>query len=290
MSLFYKPNRKPDWNYGGPRWRLSRSKIALFTDCPRCFYVDNKLGVARPPGFPFNLNSAVDALLKKEFDVHREKGEPHPIMQEYNIDVLPFKHANLDVWRENFKGVEFLHTPTGMLVAGAVDDLWVNKKGELIVVDYKSTSKDARIVALDEEWHDGYKHQMETYQWLLRQNGFAVNDTGYFVYANATKDREGFDGRLEFELTLIPYKGDDSWLEPTLFKLKECLDSNLLPAASVDCDYCRYRRAAGEALLPFANAQAQSDPVMAKSEKTAIKKSKKKDNEYEQTHETAQLF
>ena len=65
MSQFYKPNRKPDWNYGGPRWRLSRSKIALFLECARCFYIDNKLGVARPPGFPFNLNSAVDFLLKK---------------------------------------------------------------------------------------------------------------------------------------------------------------------------------------------------------------------------------
>ena len=71
MSLFYKPNRKPDWNYGGPKWRLSRSKIALFMECPRCFYIDNVLGVARPPGFPFNLNSAVDALLKKEFDALR---------------------------------------------------------------------------------------------------------------------------------------------------------------------------------------------------------------------------
>jgi hypothetical protein len=288
MSLFYKPNRKSDYNYGGPRWRLSRSKIALFTECPRCFYIDNKLGVARPPGFPFNLNSAVDALLKKEFDVHRAKGEPHPIMQEYKIDVLPFSHASLDVWRENFKGVECKHEPTGMTVAGAVDDLWVNKAGELIVVDYKSTSKDARIVALDEAWHDGYKRQMETYQWLLRQNGFKVNDTGYFVYANASKDRDGFDGRLEFELTLIPYTGDASWVDKTLLAIKECLDSNLLPAASLDCDYCRYRESTGKALLPFANSHAQSTP--ATSEKSSIKKSKKKDQEIEKTHETAQLF
>jgi len=47
---------------------LSRSKVELFQDCPRCFYLDRRLGIARPPGFPFNLNSAVDALLKTEFD------------------------------------------------------------------------------------------------------------------------------------------------------------------------------------------------------------------------------
>jgi hypothetical protein len=41
---------------------LSRSKVELFIDCPRCFYLDRRLGIGRPPGFPFNLNSAVDAL------------------------------------------------------------------------------------------------------------------------------------------------------------------------------------------------------------------------------------
>jgi len=56
----YNPNRNADWNYGGKKWRLSRSKIDFFTECPRCFYLDNKLGTKRP-GFPsFNLNIAVD--------------------------------------------------------------------------------------------------------------------------------------------------------------------------------------------------------------------------------------
>lgn len=266
MSQFYKPNRKPDWNYGGPKWRLSRSKIDLFCECPRCFYVDNKLGVARPPGFPFNLNSAVDALLKKEFDGHRAAKSRHPLCERYGVDAVPFAHAELDVWRENFKGVEYFHEPTGMTVAGAVDDVWVNPAGELIVVDYKSTSKDKRIESLDEEWHRGYKRQMEVYQWLLRRRGFTVSSTGYWVYANAGKDREAFDGKLEFEVTLISYTGDDSWVEPTLLRLKACLDSSELPVPGPDCDYCRYREAAGKALLPFmparpADAGPKSAPV-----------------------------
>lgn len=253
MSLYYKPNRKPDYNYGGPRWRLSRSKVGLFMECQRCFYTDNKLGVARPPGFPFNLNSAVDALLKKEFDALRESGQKHALHEEYGVDAVPFKHKDLDVWRENFKGVEYRHPATGMLVCGAVDDIWVNGKGELIVVDYKSTSKDKRIDSLDEEWHDGYKRQMEFYQWLLRRNGFEVSNTGYWVYANATKERDGFDAKLEFEMTLIPHEGSDTWVEPTLLALKECLDSEEIPMPTADCDYCRYREAAGKALLAQAS-------------------------------------
>ncbi|MBI5004291.1 PD-(D/E)XK nuclease family protein [Candidatus Kaiserbacteria bacterium] len=248
MSGFYKPNRKPDWNYGGSRWRLSRSKIDLFMQCKRCFYLDNKLGVARPPGFPFNLNSAVDALLKKEFDIHRAHGAAHPLMEQYGVDAVPYTHEDLDIWRENFKGIEYVHQPTGFTVSGAVDDIWVNPAGELIVVDYKSTSKDTKIESLDEDWHIGYKRQMEVYQWLLRQRGFDVSDTGYFVYANASKDEKAFDRKLVFDVTLIPYKGDADWIDDTLLAIKKCLDSEQIPPANSDCDYCLYREAAGKAL------------------------------------------
>jgi CRISPR/Cas system-associated exonuclease Cas4 (RecB family) len=282
MSIYYKPNRKPDWNYGGPKWRLSRSKIDLFKECPRCFYVDNKLGVARPPGFPFNLNSAVDALLKKEFDIHRADGSAHPIMDTYGVDAKPFSHPKLDVWRENFKGIECKHEKTGFVVSGAVDDLWVNPKGELIVVDYKSTSKDEKIEALDKEWHDGYKRQMEVYQWLLRQCGFEVSDTGYFVYANASKDREAFDAKLEFDVTLIPYTGNADWVEPTLLEIKACLDADVVPAKGESCDYCNYREAAG-AVLQQAVKKSVTKP------ETPLRKKLAKTEKHEET-KTAQLF
>jgi len=251
MSGFYKPHRKPDWNYGGPRWRLSRSKIDLFMECPRCFYIDNRLGTARPPGFPFNLNSAVDHLLKKEFDIHRAGKTAHPLMKSYGVDAVPFEHANMDVWRENFKGIEYRHPATGFAICGAVDDIWVNPAGELIVVDYKSTSKDGDITELEEDWHIGYKRQMEVYQWLLRQNGFKVSDTGYFVYANGITDKKAFDGKLEFDLTLIPYTGNGGWIEEAIVDIKKCLDANEVPAVGAQCDYCTYRKAARDVQTEF---------------------------------------
>ena len=278
MSQYYKPNRKPDWTYGGLKWRLSRSKIALYLDCPRCFYIDNKLGVARPPGFPFNLNSAVDALLKKEFDIHRADASAHPLMKQYGVEAVPFVHNDIDVWRDNFKGVQCQHAPTGFTISGAVDDVWVNKKGELIVVDYKATSKDEKIEALDKDWHVGYKRQIEIYQWLLRQNGFKVSNTGYFVYANASKDKKAFDAILEFEVTLVPYTGNADWVEKTLRDIKKCLNDKDVPDKTPDCDYCNYREAAGKALLA---AQPKVRKVLSADKKTPK-------NDVEKT--TGQLF
>jgi hypothetical protein len=281
VSQFYKPNRKPDYNYGGAKWTLSRSKIDLFLECQRCFYLDNKLGVARPPGFPFNLNSAVDALLKKELDAHRAAGTQHPLAKAYGLDAIPLAHAKIDEWRDALRnGIKCVHNKTGLTVRGGVDDIWIGKDGKLIVIDYKATSKEGKIEALEEEWHRGYKRQIEIYQWLLRQNGFDVSDTGYWFYANASKDREAFDGRLDFELTLVPYTGSTDWVDEALVRLKACLDSDSLPGAGLECDYCRYREAAGKALLPFVPRPSPIAPAGKKIAKTS----------HEEKEHTAHLF
>lgn len=226
----------------GDPFKLSRSKIELSMECPRCFYLDRRLGIGRPPGFPFTLNNAVDALLKKEFDIHRYRGTKHPLMERYGVDAVPFAHDMIDEWRKNFKGIQYLHRPTNFVITGAVDDIWINPKQELIVVDYKATSTENEIT-LEAEYRQAYKRQMEIYQWLLRKSGFKVSDTSYFVYANGDKDKRAFDGKLEFSIILLPYKGNDSWVEPKLKEIAACLAGDL-PEASPTCEYCAYRDAA----------------------------------------------
>jgi len=250
MSQYYNAQRTR--NLFDPQskdpFNLSRSKIDSFLGCPRCFYLDRRLGVAQPPGYPFSLNSAVDTLLKKEFDIHRAKNKAHPLMEQYGIDARPVEHEKLDEWRENFKGIRYHHKPTNFIITGAIDDLWQNSKGEYIVVDYKATSKNGKIEELDQDWQDSYKRQMEVYQWLLRQNGYKVSNTGYFVYCNGIKDKEAFDAKLEFDVTLISYDGNDDWVEKTIIDAHQCLKSNTIPEADPDCDYCAYRKAVGEVM------------------------------------------
>jgi len=200
-----------------------------------------RLGISQPGGYPFTLNSAVDHLLKKEFDIHRAGATTHPLMKHYGIDAVPFQHEDMDKWRHNFTGVQFLHKPTGFLIYGAVDDVWIDPDGQIMVVDYKATSKEGEVT-LDAEWQDGYKRQMEIYQWLLRQNGFKVSDIGYFVYANGQKDRKAFDGKLEFDIKIIPYTGSDKWVEKAILDVKECLDNENIPSYTDGCDFCKYQK------------------------------------------------
>jgi len=221
---------------------ISRSKIDMFYDCPRCFYMDRRLKVKRPSMPGFSLNSAVDTLLKNEFDLLRKEQKPHELMVLYKIDALPFNHPDLPVWRDDvhkYIGASVVHEPTNLEVCGIVDDIWVRPNGELIIVDYKSTSTKEEI-SLEDKYKQGYKRQMELYQWIYRKKGFTVSNTGYFVYANATKDREKFDGRLEFEMQLISHEGTDAWVEPMLLAIKQALDSEIVPQPSETCEYCNY--------------------------------------------------
>lgn len=248
--------------------RISRSKIDLFVKCPRCFWLDVKHGVKRPPPAPYTINSSIDYLLKQEFDKYRVKGEPHPIMTEAGIQAVPYDSPEMDKWRENFVGVRYHHVPTDFLVTGAVDDVWVNKKGQLMVVDYKSTG------ANEHKIHESYPRQMEIYQWLLAQNGYDVLPTGYFVFARVSK-ADGFSlptdkmshGRgerqaaLPFDIFVEPLKGDTSWIPDTLVRARAVLDMDTPPPPSEKCinpetqrekddAWCKYRLDAVKAATP----------------------------------------
>lgn len=233
--------------------------------CPRCFWLDARLHIVRPSGPPFNINKAIDELFKKEFDSYRIKGEPHPLMVEFSVDAIPMKHDKLSDWRQNFTGVATVHSPTNLWVYGAIDDLWVNSKGEAVVVDYKATAKDGDV-GINSDWQISYKRQLEVYQWLLRNNGLEVSNIGYFVYTNGNINAEGFFNKVEFKTKLIPYEGDDSWIEPTLVKMKSCLEDDNMPpvgesAMGGDCEFCTYARQRTElTLAALDKKKAKSKP------------------------------
>lgn len=253
-SIPYKPGQPAPF-------KVSRSKIELYMQCPRCFWLDVRLKIKRPDGPPFNINKAIDELFKKEFDTYRANGEPHPIMLEYGVNALPFAHDRLDDWRETFVGVQHNHQQTNLLVFGAVDDLWVDPEGKVIVVDYKATAKD-KEVNLDAGWQISYKRQMEVYQWLLRRNGLPVHTTGYFVYANGRMDLDGFFDKVEFRTKLIPYTGDDSWVEDTLIKMKKCMDGDMPEVGESimggECTFCAYARQRTQLALQHINARRRT--------------------------------
>jgi len=213
--------------------KLSRTKLELFLECPRCFWMDAKSGVKRPGFPPYTINSAIDGLLKDEFDTCRRTGAVHPVIKQNNIDAEPYKSEKLAGWRNNFTGVQFRHEPSDFLVFGAIDDIWVNKNGELIIVDFKATG------AREHQVYESYKRQMDIYSWLFIQNGFRVSKTGYFLFAKVNRDAGFAKGMLSFDLILQPQETNTGWVEGALLNCRKALDG-AMPRAGEGCVYCQF--------------------------------------------------
>ena len=217
---------------------LSRVKLEGFINCPRCFYLDRKLGIPPPSTIPFNLNNAVDNLMKKDFQTHRIAGTVPPIVKAAGLHAIPFNDPIFEPWTDYHKGLRYLLSDINVSFYGALDDVWV-EDDKMIVVDYKATSSD-HAISLDDPWKIAYKHQVEMYQWLLKQNGYQVSDSAYFVYTNALKSADKFEDILTFETKLIEYKGNTDWVEPMIRKAYLCLCSDVIPEASTTCELCKY--------------------------------------------------
>jgi hypothetical protein len=224
------------------RRQLSRSKIELFTECPRCLWLDVARGIRRPSGPPFTLNNAVDALMKAEFDRYRAAAEPHPLFATVGLDAIPFSHPDLDRWRANFTGVRWLDEVTGWTLCGAVDDLWQARSGELIVADYKATSR--AEMPTERSLYGSYRRQMDVYQFLVRRQGFTVSNRGWFVYTNGDGRAADFGDKLCFTTALVPYDGDDGWVLEAFRRAVALVTQPEAPQPGPACEFCAYVSAA----------------------------------------------
>jgi hypothetical protein len=220
------------------RRQLSRSKIELFLECPRCFHEDVARGNARPSGPPFTLNNAVDELLKREFDDYRRRQKPHPLFDTVGLDAVPLQDERLGKWRHNFTGVRWTDPDTGWTLFGAVDDLWRRSDGRVIVADYKATAKNEELTA--EALYPSYRRQAEIYQFLVERQGFEVDDRAWFVWTSGIKTADRFDDRLSFRTVLVHHDGDRSWVAEAFRAAVHVAVRKTPPKVDPDCEWCDY--------------------------------------------------
>ena len=70
--------------------------------------------------------------------------------------------------------------------------------------------------------------------------GFNVSRTGYFYVCNGDRAAAGFDGRIVFEETLVPYQWNVEWIEGKLAEMIQVLNSTELPEVNPSCENCAY--------------------------------------------------
>ena len=238
-SSIYRPNQVEDF-------KISRGKFSDFLTCKKCFYMDRVIGLDAPGTPGWTLNETTDLLLKKEFDECRELQRPHRLFEGNGLThLVPFDHPDIDKWRDSLRhGLMARFGDTNIILTGGVDDIWQDTEtGDLIVADYKSQANFKPLDPdsyLSDVYHEGYKVQMDFYAFLLKEMGFSVGSTAYFLVCNADGAAEGFFGKMSFSETLIPYEWDTSWIPEQVQMMVNTTNSTSIPNSHPSCKNCAY--------------------------------------------------
>lgn len=60
------------------------------------------------------------------------------------------------------------------------------------------------------------------------------------MYCTGDNTVDTFDNKIEFHTHIIPYEGDDTWIDNVVSNLHSCLQSNTIPDKSDNCSYCGF--------------------------------------------------
>ncbi len=233
---------------------ISPTKLNLFKECMRCGYDDLMLKLKRPRSpFP-SLPNGIDAAIKRYMDAHR--GTIPPELAHLEGHRFMDEQSTINTYRE-WNGLKSIHNVTvnrptkalpdrkvthTMLLSGGIDDALYNDTNQVVVLDVKTKDKEP-----DENYGEKfYTIQINSYAWMMKQNGYEVADYGYLWYFwpldyNPSKG-------IQFGQKLLKMKVD---LEDVPRRLEQIAEN--LPAVSFealkyrhhfksapDCGHCNY--------------------------------------------------
>ena len=212
-------------------YTFSPSSLNLLKECPRCFWLHFNRNIRRPNGIFPSLPSGMDRILKVHFDTFRDKNELPPELKKLK-DVRLFSDIELlKTWRNNLKGIQY-KDPDGNLIRGAVDNI-LEKKEKLIVLDYKT-----RGFPLKEDTADHYQDQLDLYNFLLRKNGFKIENYAYLLFYHP--DRVGTEGEILFHTDLVERSISTANAEKIIKNALKTLGGSI-PESPEECEFCRWR-------------------------------------------------
>lgn len=215
-----------------PLLRLSPTTgIALFNDCPHCFWTHYREGIKRPRGIYPSLPSGMDIVIKEYFDLYRGKLPPELVGEVKGNLIKDVQLINQ--WRHWQTGLKYPVKALNAELFGALDDCSYDGK-KYYPIDYKTRGfapkvKDSVIY---------YEHQLDAYALLLEANGYPTGRYGYLVYYWPFKVRK--NKQIEFNVEVIKLRINVTRAKTTFENAVRCI-KGLKPAKSPHCEYCNWR-------------------------------------------------
>jgi hypothetical protein len=221
---------------------LSPTKLNLFKECERCGFDDVLLKLKRPRSpFP-SLPNGIDRDVKHYLDKYRG-GLPvelahltgHRIMDEQST-INTYREwnglkciRNVTVEMPATKAVPVRKITHTLLLNGGIDDALYNDTNQVVVFDVKTKDKEPD----DDYGEKYYTTQVNSYAYMLRENGYEVADYGYLWYWWPEGVAE--DGSIKFGKKLLKMPVDIQSIEDQLDSI-----ANRLPPVSFEAIQYRH--------------------------------------------------
>ena len=212
---------------------LSPSSLGLFLECPRCFWLDKVKGIKRPSGAFPSLPAGMDRILKAHFDEHRKNGKPPEELEGKFKGHLFQDMEKLNIWRNNFKGLQYRDPKSGIILRGAIDELFVTADNKHDPLDFKT-----RGYPRKEDTHEHYQHQMDIYSYLLSKNGMKPVGFAILIFYHPVKINE--QHHVEFDPDPVKVRTNPERGSRIFLDAVDCLLLEEEPEPSESCDWCAF--------------------------------------------------
>jgi len=214
------------------RLTLSNSRLGLFTECPRCFWLDLNAGIKRPDTIFPSLPGGLDLQFKRYFDQFRAQGDLPPEVRGKLPGKLLSDVGTIDRWRDWRRGIRYTPLWAEVELMGALDECLVDVDGFHYPLDYKT-----RGYAPKDDTHAYYQDQMNFYTLLLEGNGLKTQRLAYLLYYHPVAVKE--HGLIQFEVSVQEVATDP---EAAMRLVTDALAvlSGPAPNRSSSCGFCKW--------------------------------------------------
>lgn len=203
---------------------LSHTGLETLERCPRCFWLQYNKGIRQPEGIVSRLANRFDTVLKSYFDIYRPNGELPPMI----ADDVEGKLQN------PFTETYWVRLNDKYGFYGKLDECLENDKGQLIPLDFKTSSSDPR----EKELLPAYQSQIDDYLFVITQNGKKTSGFGYLMFVFPDHGKELHD-HFPMVIHIKMVEGDPAKTEGRIKKAIKILESTIADS-SPDCSFCSW--------------------------------------------------
>ncbi len=211
---------------------LSYSSLSLFTECPRCFWLEKVKGISRPDTIFPSLPGGMDGIIKKYFDRFRVLGKLPPELEGKLEGTLFPDQKLLDLWRARHRGLRYSDKEVGATLMGLLDDCLV-QEDRYLPLDYKT-----RGYPVKEDTPSYYQDQLNIYTLLLQENGYQTAGCAYLVFYHPLEQNDG--GRITFHMHPVKVDTDPERARKIFREAVDLLSKRSCPSADSECGFCEW--------------------------------------------------